>query len=469
MVKDFMAMPRVNIDIDAGFKQGTFEWWRHSLGHGAVNSTPLPERVVAGVRKLKPRLIRIFLQEYFEIYPDHGVFDWSKLDPYMEALAQTGAKVIATINFKPPVLYPKINHSIWKPNNIEEWQNMIYQLVRRYSVEKPIVTHWEHVNEPDIGEQGGCPFYIPTAEENFEFYTMMIKPILEASPDVKVGGPAMASYNSPILKGFVELCHKNKTPLDFVSWHSYNDNPVFFKEQVEFVRKIVDIYGNGKRPDLMLNEMNKGFDFQDMANPSYFLVSVEDQALAPRRAAHTVASILNMMETELDWSQYFLIWDCCMHPGEFKTFFSEEGARRVMYKHWNETPHRFGLFSEGEAVRPQYFAYQLLSRMGEEKAETVCSDKDIKAQAVSGDGKLSVIMSNYSLQSTRDIIITCRFANLQPGMKKLTVYRIDDEKRWNSEELELIPVEQRMVDTMSDFEYQCYCPGDSIVCMTLES
>ena len=38
-----------------------------------------------------------------------------------------------------------------------------------------------------------------------------------------------------------------------------------------------------------------------------------------------------------------------------------------MYKHWNEAPHRFGLFGENGKARPQYFVYQMLSRMGEEK------------------------------------------------------------------------------------------------------
>lgn len=52
MSKNFMAMPRVNIEVDAGNNTGAFEWWRHSLGHGAVNSTPLPERVYKGVNKL---------------------------------------------------------------------------------------------------------------------------------------------------------------------------------------------------------------------------------------------------------------------------------------------------------------------------------------------------------------------------------------------------------------------------------
>jgi hypothetical protein len=67
MAKDYLALPRVDIRVDVRAKQGPFEWWRHSIGHGAVNNTPLPDRIIAGVRQLKPRLIRIFLQEYFNV------------------------------------------------------------------------------------------------------------------------------------------------------------------------------------------------------------------------------------------------------------------------------------------------------------------------------------------------------------------------------------------------------------------
>ncbi len=72
--------------------------------------------------------------------------------------------------------FPEINQDVWQPNDWAEWQNVIYQLVRRYSVEKPIVTHWEHANEADYGWWGGCPFRFGSLEESHEFYRMLIKP-----------------------------------------------------------------------------------------------------------------------------------------------------------------------------------------------------------------------------------------------------------------------------------------------------
>src|SRR5438128_935574 len=121
---NLLSLPQANIAIDAGARLGPLEWWRHSLGHGGINPLPLPERVVQGVSQLKPRLLRIFLQEFFAIYPARGRFDWTRLDPYMEALARTGAKVVAAITIKPPVLFPQVDHAIWEPGSVEEWQRV---------------------------------------------------------------------------------------------------------------------------------------------------------------------------------------------------------------------------------------------------------------------------------------------------------------------------------------------------------
>jgi hypothetical protein len=385
----------------------------------------------------------------------------------MDSLAQTGAKVLATINLKPPVLFPQVDQAIWRPNDTVEWQNVIYQLVKRYSVERSIVTHWEHVNEPDIGEQGGCPYLIPTAEENFEFYQMMLKPILDAFGGAKVGGPAMAGVNSPILSGFIDLCRQNETQLDFVSWHRYGDDFETYLSGIEKVKGYLQAYP-GRKPEMMLNEWNKRFDVADPAAPSYHLISVEEMALAPRRAAFAAALMLSFMESGLDWSHYFLLWDSCCYPDQFRPFYSEESIRGVMYKHWNETPHRFGLFSEGGQVRPQYFVYQMFSRLGDEKIEAHSTAPDIRLQAALGEGRLSLMIVNYDPTASRDVLVTINFANLLPGVRKLSAWRIDENQRWSSDKLELDPIDDRRVAVLPEFIYQFYSPADSVLLVTLQ-
>ncbi|MCK4284181.1 MAG: hypothetical protein KAX44_07675 [Candidatus Brocadiae bacterium] len=445
-----------DVNIDAAPTGEPLEVWRHALSHGGVNWLPLPDRVVGGVRKLKPRLIRIFIQEFFRIYRGSGRFDWSRLDPYMDALAATGANVVAAITIKPKALYPQIDQSVWRPRDVAEWQNVIRELVRRYSVQRPLVTHWEIGNEPDIGEHGGCPYLITDPEEYGEYYAMTVRPIPEVFPEARVGGPALADVRHQLLPGLVEFCRRTGTQLDFVSWHLYTDSPAQHAECVRAARCALDGFA-GPRPELMVTEWSSALGGK---------VSVEDQAYDPRRASLAVSSIIEMMAAGLDWSFYYHIWDqTCFHQ-DFAPFFSEGGIGR-MARHWNEMPHRLGLFGVAERVRPQYFVYQALSQLGTERL-AADSPGDLRVLAGRSDGRVGLLVVNHDAERTRDCIAALRFRNLRPGLKSLTVHRIGDDRMWCPETLELRPVEQREVCTQAGFECQVLVPAEGVAAVWLE-
>ena len=53
----------------------------------------------------------------------------------------------------------------------------------------------------------------------------------------------------------------------------------------------------------------------------------------------------------------------------FQPFFRDPN---IMYHHWNEVPHRFGLFGLNQEVRPQYFVFQLLGKLGSRRLHAAC-------------------------------------------------------------------------------------------------
>jgi xylan 1,4-beta-xylosidase len=445
----------VDVNVDARPTGELLETWRHALGHGGVNWLPLPGRVVEGVRRLRPRLIRVFIQEFFQIYRGDERFDWSRLDQYMDALEATGAKVVAAITIKPRAIYPEVGQSIWRPRNVQEWQNVIWEMVRRYSVESPIVTHWEIGNEPDIGENGGCPYLIPDPAEYAEYYAMTVRPILEAFPEARVGGPALANVSHALLPGLVEFCHRTHTQLDFVSWHLYHDSPAKHAACVRQIRSVLDAVSE-VRPEMMVTEWNSNLALK---------VSVAEQARDPRRAAIVAAAILDMMEAGLDWSFYYHIWDqACFHD-DFEPFFSEDGVR-LMTRHWNEIPHRLGMFGVGGEVRPQYFVYQMLGNLGTERLAAEAPD-DLRVLAGSSEDGVGVLIVNHNPDRPEDRVVNLTFRNLEPGVRLLAVGRIDEECRWNAEALELEPVERRMVSVAEEFRCQVLVPADSVVAVRL--
>jgi xylan 1,4-beta-xylosidase len=448
--------PSTVVDIDAATAVGPLEAWRHGLGHGGINPIPLPERVIDGIRRLQPRWIRIFIQEFFRIYPDHGRFDWSRLDPYMEALGRTGARIVAAITIKPSVLFPQVRHDLWQPTDEAEWQGVLFALVRRYSVERPIVTHWEIGNETDIGESGGTPYLIPDPEAYTAFYRMALPPVLQAFPEARVGGPAACWIDNEPLPGFVERCRKEGLRLDFVTWHLYHDDPARHAAGVEKARRMLSGFP-GRPPELYVTEWNKSFES----------VSVEESAFAPRRAANAAAILLAMRNAGLDGSFYYHLWDQVCDPANFEPFFSPKGVNGML-RHWNEVPHRFGLFGVGEDVRPQYFVYQMLSRLGVEQVAAQSDEPDARVLAARGEGQVSALIANWSPQTSCDRVLTLRFAGLSPGRKRLTTRRIDGERRWTADTLELVPVEHREVVTGGAFQCQVLAPADSVTWVALE-
>ena len=99
---------------------------------GGLSEEPMWADRAAEIRDLHPRLIRIFIQEYFDLLPERGRYHFQKLDESVDLILKTGAKPLMNIDFKPKVLYPAIDHKIVDPTSYEEWEQLIYNLVRHY-------------------------------------------------------------------------------------------------------------------------------------------------------------------------------------------------------------------------------------------------------------------------------------------------------------------------------------------------
>ena len=453
------------IAVDCGAPASALDWWRHALSHGGISPEPFSPAVIDGVRRLRPRLIRIFLQEFFHIYPDHGVFDWSRLDPYMEALAATGASVVAAITIKPKALFPTIDHAAWRPSDVAEWQRLVHALVTRYSVERPIVTHWEIGNETDIGEDGGSPYLIPDAGSYAEFYRMTVAPILDAFPEAKMGGPAGCWIDNEPVPGFIRICRESGLQLDFVSWHLYSDDPERHASGVRRARELVADYP-GTPPELFITEWAKGFPqiLDENGQATGHPLSVEEMAFESRVAAITADAAIAMLDAGVDWAFYYHIQDQPCDPEAFRPFFTESGVAN-MVRHWNEVPHRFGLFGVNGAVRPQYFVFRMLGQLGNERLPVTTSAPGIRALAGRDDGRHAVMMVN---RGDGDRVAEFAFTNLPPGRKRITITRIDNDRRWDDETLDLIPVEVRDTFTPSAFRCQTWSPRDSVTLLHLE-
>jgi hypothetical protein len=153
-------------------------------------------------------LIRLFIQEYFDVLPEAGRYNWSTLDRAVDAITEAGATPVMTIAIKPHVLFPKVDESITDPTDYGAWEGLISAMVRHYKEKASKPYYWEIANEPDIGEDGGCPYKF-TPEGYARYYQHTASAIRKADPDAKIGGPALANPNSPLFPELLRSVKEN--------------------------------------------------------------------------------------------------------------------------------------------------------------------------------------------------------------------------------------------------------------------
>jgi len=460
MKDNFSNLPQRELNVHWYLGNNDLDLRYHSLGIGGIHPDPPNDNIVKNTAKLKPGIIRIFLQEFFYVYKGKGEYDWSKLDAYMDAVHAMGADIMASICLKPNALYPVIDEKIWMPTDIKEWQELIRTLVLRYSKENKYVTHWAIANEQNIGELGGCPYLIECPDDYYEYYKFTAAPIYdvlpELMPDVKVGGSSHAGGGKTAAAyhaRFAELCKRDDIPVDFVCYNCYTDSPQGHAADGRAIRDAL----NNVNPDIKLymTEFNVGIDDG---------LSIEEKPYQSLVAASLAASILALHNDGcLDGSFQYHIYD---QYCDFNLFAPWYAKARYMTRYWNDKINRVGLLDFDGNTRPQYYVYELLYKMTGTRATVHGAWGDLHATASkSENGTLNNFIVNYNGNDKKDIVTTVKFAEAPEGIYKMNVYRIDSitcAQMKASPMCDLPLSESRPVYMCPDFAYDVYTPADSV-------
>ena len=115
----------------------------------------------------------------------------------------------------------------------------------------------------------------------------------------------------------------------------------------------------------------------------------------------------------------------------------------------------------GEA---QPYADWLLQQLGEEGLTSTCDHADIQTVAAACGTGARVLLSNGAVQGGEELLLCIH--TMTPGMKRLTVYRIDAARRWRGGKL--MPMEVRETpDREGRHEQQLFLPAQStaLICI----
>jgi xylan 1,4-beta-xylosidase len=362
---------------------GAIEMEKMALGQGGLSVEPMWENRAAEVSALQPAIIRLFVQEYFDLVPEPGKYHFTDLDRSVDLIRRTDATPLMSLCFKPRLLFPQIDQDVVEPNDYAQWQELIFELVKHYQENGKAIRYWEIANEPDIGEDGGCPYRFKP-ESYLRYYTKTAAAIRRADPTARVGGPALAYWRSPILPALLQFCSTNGAPLDFVSWHIYSSDPKAVRATITGVKELLKSYPDLK-VETFLDEWN-----MDLTNPP----------LDPRFQPCYVAEVIwNMKEAGLDYSCYYHIRDYYVDYARFSRFMSPQGTA-FMARWWNRMPQFDGLFDYQNTVRPAYFTFKLLSRLRGERLRVQSAHSAIHGFA-SHDEKMrmfNLLLWNFSAE-----------------------------------------------------------------------
>lgn len=409
----------INFTLDTKQTGDDLDIGRFSLGQGGLGPGPDIAFHTQELRNLNLKIIRLFIQEYYDLYPKKGAYNWTLLDRSVEAIIATGAKPLMCITFKPKTIFPEIDPNIVEPKDYQEWEQLVYELVRHYNEEKKYgIEYWEVGNEPDFGERGGCPFLF-TPENYPRFYEHTVQAIKRADPKAKVGGPALAHYDSSLLSPFLKYCAANKTPLDFVSWHVYSRDPKTFGQQILFVRELLDEYN--LKCETSINEWNLNFS------------NVLKYADLPEYQPCFVVDVVNtMIEQGLSHCCYYHIRNVNVVKETFGFLSTPSKSSYGV----NFGFSMLGMFDSQGVARPVYFAFKLLSRLLGKRIKIINAGENVKILAAydKESRMATALIWNFAVDEPKEETINLSILAAEEGDWCYTRHVLDAKILSNAEE-----------------------------------
>lgn len=189
------------------------------------------------------------------IFPDFSAdvnapasYNFLQTDVLMAAIFETGAQPIYRLGEN--IEHCKHKTYVYPPKDYEKWADICIHIIRHYNEGWANgfhygIQYWEIWNEPDLLSNmwvGG------TAEDYYRLYITTAKRIKAACPGVMIGGYAgcdILADNCSYLKGFLECCRRENAPMDFFSWHHYDNTAAAFIPYANTAAELLEQYGYG--------------------------------------------------------------------------------------------------------------------------------------------------------------------------------------------------------------------------------
>lgn len=165
--------------------------------------------------------------------------NYAFIDLIIDRLLDIGIRPFVEIGFMPRILASS-RHMLMRwdaytspPRDYNLWsaliENLMQHWVKRYGVKELSQWYYEVWNEPNLDG-----FWSADLPEYFKLYAHTVKAVRSVDGGLRVGGPATAGRADSHIDEFLRFCHETKTPVDFVTSHSYSANSASRKGEFSY-------------------------------------------------------------------------------------------------------------------------------------------------------------------------------------------------------------------------------------------
>lgn len=234
---------------------------------------------------------------------DPANYRFEVTDDYLKGILATGARIYYRLG-ESIEHYSRSRYWVNPPPDFDKWARICVNIIRHYTEGWANgfhydIEYWEIWNEPANGREQ----WTGTRDEFFRLYATAARAIKAHNPRLKVGGSSVAGdWVAP----FLDLCSREKLPLDFYSHHWYGYRHERLSRQVMEVRQLLDKAGF-KATESHLNEWNY---LPGETDSSWLRVSDKTKAMFRRMtgangAAFIASSLIMLHDLPLDMAHSY--------------------------------------------------------------------------------------------------------------------------------------------------------------------
>ena len=316
------------------------------------------------------------------VFPDFSAdekdpksYDFTLTDKLIKEIYDSGTKVFYRLG-QSIEHWPK-KYGVIPPADFKKWARICEHIIRHYNEGwnngfHYNIEYWEIWNEPDYGTNKPnfsiekSATWAGTEEEFFRFYEIVANHLNKLFPELKIGGPALAS-RPDWADRFLAYMAKHKVEMDFFSYHRYFGKIEKGLERTYAVKNALDKHGYSDI-ELIFNEWNY------LANWNDEFVHTIEVVNSYKGAAYAAAAMQTFQDTPVTMMMYYDARPGTAFNGLFDLYTSK--PRHAYYA---------------------FYSWTKLRRLGTQVKANVGGLKDFYATAAkSEDGRLALLLTYYT-------------------------------------------------------------------------